>query len=55
MRSRGWVQGKEEGRIEATKTVALNMLMKNHPVEIVAELTSLPIEEVKALMVNVVH
>ena len=51
----GRIEGKEEGRIEATKTVALNMLRKNLPVEQVAELTSLPIEEVKALRVSPVQ
>ena len=50
-----WLEGLEEGKKEGIETVALNMLRKNHPVELVAELTSLPIEEVKALTVSSVQ
>jgi len=42
-------EGKEEGKKEGIKTVALEMLRKNFTVELVAEITHMDVKEVQRL------
>ena len=45
----GMKQGEKQGKLKAKIETAKNFLAKNIPVEVVAECTGVPLEEVKKL------
>ncbi len=48
-RKEGKEEGKEEGKTEAMKTAAAAMLEKDLPLQLIADVTGLPIDEIKKL------
>ena len=46
---KGRAEGLEKGRTEGITKVAINMLGKGMPAELVAEMTGLPIDEVQRI------
>ena len=46
---KGFEEGREQGLAEGQRTIAKKLLAKGLPIELVAEGTGLPIEQVKAL------
>ena len=49
----GRVEGKIEGKAEGIEEVAQNMLAKNTPLDYIAEVTGLSMEEIKAIQVKI--
>ena len=51
----GKMEGKMEGKIEGKIETAKKMLAKNMPEELIAEVTALPLEQIKALKKEDMH
>ena len=45
-------EGREEAREEEREKIALNLLLKNMPLETIAEVTGLTIEQIQQLQLN---